>query len=101
MKYFVISDNGDTLVGLRLAGIGGVRVSTKEETLRAIDEAVADPEIGILLITEQLAELCSEKIAPLKLSAQTPLVVEIPDRHGIRNQDAITRYIREAIGIKL
>ncbi len=101
MKYFVISDNADTLVGLRLAGIPGVRVSTQEETLAAIDAALADPEIGILLITEALAALCEEKLAPLKLSAQVPLVVEIPDRHGSRNKDSITRYIREAIGVKL
>ena len=40
-------------------------------------------------------------IAPMKLSGRTPLVVEIPDRHGTRNKDSITRYIREAIGVKL
>ena len=101
MKYFVISDNADTLVGLRLAGIEGVRVATREETLAAIDAASADPSIGILLITEQLASLCQDRLDPMKLSAQMPLVVEIPDRHGTRSKDSITRYIREAIGIKL
>ena len=35
------------------------------------------------------------------MSGRTPLVVEIPDRHGARNHDAIGRYIREAIGVKL
>ena len=31
-----------------------------------------------------------------------PLVVEIPDRHSTgRASDSITRYIREAIGVKL
>ena len=101
MKYFVISDNADTLVGLRLAGIPGCRVSTREETLAAIDAAVSDPDVGILLITEALAALCPDKLDPLKLSAQTPLVVEIPDRHGARSKDSITRYIREAIGVKV
>ena len=101
MKYFVISDNADTLVGLRLAGIPGVRVSTREETLAAIDAALADADIGILLITEALAATCEDKLSPLKLSAQTPLVVEIPDRHGTRSKDSITRYIREAVGVKL
>lgn len=101
MKYFVISDNADTLVGLRLAGIAGVRVQDRESALSAIDQAVAQPDIAILLITEALAELCQDKLAPMKLSAQTPLVVEIPDRHGTRNKDSITRYIREAIGVKV
>lgn len=101
MRYFVISDNTDTHVGLRLAGIEGVVARTREEGLAAINTALEDPTIGILLITEGLAELCSDKLAPLKMAGRTPLIVEIPDRHGARNKDAIGRYIREAIGVKL
>lgn len=101
MRYFVISDNTDTQVGLRLAGIEGVLARSREEGLAAIEEALADPTIGILLITESLAEQCADKLAPLKLTGRTPLVVEIPDRRGSRKKDAITRYIREAIGVKL
>ena len=74
---------------------------TREEGLAAIDEALADPTIGILLITEGLAEQCADKLAPLKMDGHTPLVVEIPDRYGSRKKDSITRYIREAIGVKV
>lgn len=101
MRYFVISDNTDTQVGLRLAGIEGVVVRSPEEARAALDKALADPTIGILLVTEQLAEQCAKQLAPQKMSGRTPLVVEIPDRQGVRSQDAITRYIREAIGVKL
>ena len=102
MKYFVITDSTDTQVGLRLAGIEGVVVREPEEARAAIARAQADPEIGILLITEHLAARFSDLIAPLKLTAHTPLVVEIPDRHSTgRASDSITRYIREAIGVKL
>jgi V/A-type H+/Na+-transporting ATPase subunit F len=101
MRYFVISDNTDTQVGLRLAGVEGVLARSREEGLAAIDEALADPTIGILLITESLAEKCADKLSPLKLTGRTPLVVEIPDRNGSRRKDAITRYIREAIGVKI
>ena len=101
MRYFVISDNTDTQVGLRLAGVEGVLARTREEGLAAIDAALADPTIGILLITEGLAEQCADKLAPLKMDGHTPLVVEIPDRYGSRKKDSITRYIREAIGVKV
>ena len=101
MRYFVISDNTDTQVGLRLAGVEGVLARNREEGLAAIDEALADPTIGILLITEGLAEQCADKLAPLKMDGHTPLVVEIPDRYGSRKKDSITRYIREAIGVKV
>ncbi len=101
MRYFVIADNTDTHVGLRLAGIEGVIARSREEGLAAIDEALADPTIGILLITEALAEQCADRLDSLKLGGRTPLIVEIPDRHGTRKKDAIGRYIREAIGVKL
>ena len=99
MKYFVITDSTDTQVGLRLAGIEGV-VVREEPLVRAAIQTAAD--IAVLLITEKLAALCQDLIAPLKLTAQRPLVVEIPDRHSAgRAPDSITRYIREAIGVKL
>ena len=101
MRYFVISDNTDTPVGLRLAGIEGVVVRSREEARAALNEAFADPTIGILLVTERLAEQCADQLAPRKMEGRTPLVVEIPDRQGVRAQDSITKYIREAIGVKL
>ena len=102
MKYFVITDSTDTQVGLRLAGIEGVVVREEAQIRAAIHTAAEDPEIAVLLITEALAARCQELIAPMKLDARRPLVVEIPDRHSAgRSPDSITRYIREAIGVKL
>ena len=102
MKYFVITDSTDTQVGLRLAGIEGVVVREPEQIRTAIQAAVEDQEIAVLLITEKLAAQCRDLIDPMKLTAQRPLVVEIPDRHSAgRAPDSITRYIREAIGVRL
>ena len=102
MKYFVITVSTDTQVGLRLAGIEGVVVREESQVRSAVEAAAADPEIAVLLITEKLAALCGDLIIPMKQSAQRPLVVEIPDRHSAgRSPDSITRYIREAIGVKL
>lgn len=102
MKYFVVTDSIDTQVGLRLAGIEGVVVRGEAEARRALEKALSDPAVGVLLITEGVAVQCADLVAPVKLTAHTPLVVEIPDRHSTgRAPDSITRYIREAIGIKL
>ena len=102
MKYFVITDSTDTQVGLRLAGIEGVVVREPDQIRTAIQAAVEDQEIAVLLITEKLAAQCRDLIDPMKLTAQRPLVVEIPDRHSSgRAPDSITRYIREAIGVKI
>lgn len=102
MKFFLISDNIDTKTGFRLAGIEGVVVHEVDEVKKAIDDALLDPDIGILMITEKLGKLVPEKISDIKLNYHTPLIVEIPDRHGTgRTPDSITRYVREAIGLKI
>lgn len=61
-----------------------------------------DPEIAVILMTETLVSKCPELVYDLKLNRKRPLIVEIPDRHGNgRTADSITKYVQEAIGVKL
>ena len=102
MRFYLISDNIDTMVGMRLAGIEGALAHEEAEVKQALKEAVANPEIGVILITERLVQLCPDLVYDVKLHYKTPLIVEIPDRHGSgRSKDSITRYVREAIGVKI
>lgn len=102
MRFYLISDNVDTLVGMRLAGIEGTVVHEADEVRNALKSAMSNTEIGIVLITEKLMQLCPDLVYELKLSCKRPLIVEIPDRHGSgRANDSITRYVREAIGVKI
>ena len=102
MKCFLISDNIDTQMGMRLAGINGVVVHKREETLDALGKAMDDKETAIILITKKLTELCSKEIYDFKLNRSRPLIVEIPDRHGDSHiSDTISEYVNEAIGLKI
>lgn len=102
MKYFLISDNIDTYTGMRLAGIEGVVVASPAEAREAVSAAIADKQIGILLVTEKCADFCPDLIYRIKTQLKTPLLVEMPDRHGSRRPpDKIMRYLKEAIGVKV
>ena len=102
MKFYLISDNVDTLMGMRLAGIEGVVVHKDEEVKRELEKAMNMPDVAIILMTETLVALCPELIYDLKLKRKQPLIVEIPDRHGNgRTKDSITKYVQDAIGVKL
>ena len=50
---FLISDNIDTCTGMRLAGVEGVVVHERDELKDALEKAIANKEIGILLLTEK------------------------------------------------
>lgn len=102
MQFYLISDNRDTLVGMRLAGISGTVVHEAEETRAALDAAAQDEKIGVVLITEELGKLIPDTLKEYKLKRIRPIVIEIPDRHGSgRAADSITRYVRQAVGMKM
>ena len=86
MRMFLISDNVDTLTGIK----------------QALDEVLSQKDIGIILMTEKLGKEIPEIVDDIKLNRTFPLLLEIPDRHGSgRRPDFITAYINEAIGIKI
>lgn len=102
MKFYVLSDNNDTAIGLRLAGIEGEVIRDPDDVPEALRRVMNDPEIGVVLMTEKLIDACHAQIYRYKLTRKRPLIVEIPDRHGAGDVSAnIERYVGEAIGIKL
>ena len=102
MKMFLISDNVDTLTGMRLAGVEGCIVHERAELRKALEDAIANKENGIILLTEKFGREFPDIIDDVRLNRRLPLLIEIPDRHGTGPKpDFITSYVSEAIGIKL
>ncbi|MEE3419880.1 MAG: V-type ATP synthase subunit F [Lachnospiraceae bacterium] len=102
MKMYLISDNIDTLTGMRLAGIEGEVVHERDEFQKAMERACEDPEIAVLLVTEKFGRDWPDLVNAEKMSHRTPLIIDVPDRHGTgRRKDFITGYVNEAIGLKL
>lgn len=102
MKFFLLSDNIDTQMGMRLAGIDGIVIHERDEVLRELKQAMSREDIAVILITTKLIQTCPEIISELKLKQPKPLIVEIPDRHGsAKVGETIDRYVSEAIGVKL
>ena len=82
MKMYLISDNVDTLTGMRLAGVDGIVVHEREELRTAIENAMNDKSIGVILLTEKFGREFPDLIDEIKLLRTMPLLIEIPDRHG-------------------
>lgn len=101
MKSFLISDNEDTLLGLKLAGIDGVLMTDDEAIIKKIDALIKTPDIGIIMLTHQIKVRLEEEIMTRKLQARETLIVEVPSPGETIEKDFITKYIRESIGLKL
>ena len=81
MKMYLISDNIDTQIGMRLVGIDGCVAHDSETITAEIKKAVNDPELGILIFTEKAAAMVKEYLNHLKITLHTPLI--IPEKSAI------------------
>ena len=57
MKFFLISDNVDTKMGMRFAGIEGVVVHEEDDVRRELTNAMNREDIAVILMTEHLVAL--------------------------------------------
>lgn len=101
MKVLVIG-HPEAVLGFSLAGVGGQAVTTADEANQALDGAFAAKDIGIILITQDIAGMIQTRIEDLKLHSTIPLVVEIPSPAGMSpDQPSLGEVVLRAIGIKL
>jgi V/A-type H+-transporting ATPase subunit F len=101
MKVWVIG-HPDAVLGFSLAGVGGRVATNAAELNQALDEAQASRDVGIVLVTNDVAQLIPARIEHLKLRSTIPLVVEIPARGGVpAGQASLGEIVLRAIGIKL
>ncbi len=101
MKVLVIG-HPDAVLGFSLAGVGGRVASTADEVNQALDEVQRAKDVGIVLVTQDVAELVPARMDHLKLRSTIPLVVEIPSRAGVpEDQPSLGDIVLRAIGIKL
>lgn len=101
MKSFVLCEKKETLLSMRLAGIEGKMVSSKEEMESSLEELMQDPDIGLVFISENILNLSKDFAMERKLSQIKTLIVQIPEPEGLQDKEYIMKYIKNSIGIKL
>jgi V/A-type H+-transporting ATPase subunit F len=101
MKLAAICDK-DTAVGLKLAGLQELYIPD-ENPVKMLDEVVERNDIGVVFITEKIAETISKYLKDFRLRYDTPIIVEIPDKKGRLEDhvDFVSHLIKKAVGIDI
>ena len=101
MKYFIIGDE-DTVLGFGMVGVKGKTAVNQNQAEEAFSEALKEQDVGIVVITERVAELIRPQVDRYIFAEKFPLIVEIPDRKGpIQGKSSLRKMVNDAIGIKL
>ena len=72
-----------------------------DATFSELEMAAQQPDIAVLLVTEKIAETYTATLDSAR-AAGGPLLITVPSTGGgAAGKDRLTRYIREAIGVKI
>lgn len=101
MTFWCLGDE-DTVRGFRLAGVAGTVVTRPEETAAALERAAAEPDCGVILLTEAAAAGIRAQLLAIRARRRPPLVVEIPGPDGpLPGHRTLRQLAQEAVGIHL
>ena len=101
MKLAALCDN-NTAVGMRLAGVGELFVPDGN-SIDIWNQITEREDIGILFITEKIAEDLGKYLKDFRIRNNIPIIVEIPDKKGrIKDHvDFVSHLIKKAVGIEV
>ena len=102
MKIGVVGDF-DTVAGFRLAGVKeAYEVENSGEAVESLRKLMNE-DMGLVIITERLADKIRDEMNTLTAGRALPLIVEIQDRGGpIEGKvDPIMALIKKAVGVDI
>ena len=101
MKLYVLGSQ-DAVWGFALTGVHGQVISTPGELHQALDTVLGDKDVGIVLVTEDVADLARQRVDGLIVRSRVPIVVEIPGPGGTSpERPSLSELIRRTIGIRV
>ena len=101
MNLFCIGDE-NTVLGFGLVGVEGRVVKTERQAREAFKVATSTPDVGIIIITERIAERLREEVNKSIYELNFPLVIEIPDMQGpLPERKSILQLVRTAVGVRI
>jgi len=102
MEIVAIGDR-DTVIGFKLAGVSSAfEVDDPESAKRILRDVFQMQNVGVVIITEKLADQIRAFIERLTESADLPILIEVPDKTGPKGgPDPIQALIKKAVGIEI
>lgn len=105
-KKVVAVGKKDMILGFSLAGIDDSFIPSDDyDAKKKIDRLLESPEIGVILISESLAEDIRSYLDEKRKKKEDiyPIIVEIPGKEGPleEREDPLKSKIRRAVGVDI
>jgi V/A-type H+-transporting ATPase subunit F len=98
LKVLAIGDKA-FVTGFVLAGVVGEFATSPSDALRKVQEALKDPEVGLVMVSDDLAAPVRKEITSIKAKRPTPLIYEVPGPRSKKEKVEYRDILRQILGV--
>lgn len=96
----VVAVGGNTFVtSFVLSGVSGEYVSSPDEALGKIEKLIRDPQVGLIIISDEVAEPLGAQLTAIRTQRATPLIYEVPGPGSKKEKVDYHALLRNILGV--
>lgn len=96
----VVAVGGKAFVtGFVLSGVNGEYVSSPREALRLVEKLVKDPDIGLIMVSDDMARPIRDDLTTLRTKKAVPLIYEVPGPGSKVEKVEYRAMLRSILGV--
>lgn len=96
----VVAVGGKAFVtGFVLSGVSGEYVSNSPAALEKIEVLSKDPQVGLIMVSDEVAKPIAEQLTQLKTKRAIPLIYEVPGPGSKKGKVEYRAMLRAILGV--
>ncbi len=96
----VVAIGGKAFVtGFALSGVSGEYVPTPASALEKIDKLVRDPQVGLIMVSDDVAKPIRDALTAVRSKKPIPLIYEVPGPGSKKERVEYRAMLRAILGV--
>ena len=96
----VVAVGGRAFVtGFLLSGVSGEYVSSPGEALEKIEKLVRDPQVSLIMVSDEVAKPLGARLTAIRKRRATPLIYEVPGPGSKKEKVEYRTLLRSILGV--
>ena len=87
------------VTGFVLSGVVGSYASSPNEALRQVQKLLNDPEVGLVMISSEIAKPIRAELTSIRAKRAIPLIYEVPGPAGEPEKVEYRNMLRQILGV--
>jgi V/A-type H+-transporting ATPase subunit F len=96
----VVAVGGKAFVtGFVLSGVSGEYVSSPEAALQKVESLVKDPQVGLIMVSDEVAKPIGDQLTAMRSKRAIPLIYEVPGPGSKKEKVEYRAMLRAILGV--